>query len=94
MITLSCKEAARLECISLDRPLTAFETLKLKVHHKLCKCPCCGTYKEQLDCFEDAIEGYKKSMECCEKEHKRRLCEEAKERMCEKIRQEQASQND
>ncbi len=85
---INCKVAAKLECISLDRPLTRGEQLRLKLHHWLCKCPVCCAHKDQLDCFEKSIGTYRESMECCKAEHRKRLCREARERICKKMHEE------
>lgn len=85
---INCKEAARLECIALDRPLTRFEKVRLKFHHSLCRCPVCCAHQEQLEYFEKIIFYYRESMSCCEQTHKKRLCQEARDRICRKLREE------
>lgn len=88
---INCREAAKLECISLDRALTRGEKIRLKFHHLLCKCPVCCAHQEQLACFEKSIVYYRESMSCCEKKHTKRLCQKARARICKKLHEEMDS---
>lgn len=78
---INCQEVARLEALKLDRPLTWTETLKLKIHHFLCRCPVCCDHLHQLEAFEQAISNYRESLQHLPPEDRRKLCREARERI-------------
>jgi len=53
---LSCEEVARLVSESLDRDLSRFERMKLKMHHFMCKA--CRNYKEQILFLHKALQKF------------------------------------
>lgn len=53
ILTLACEEAAFLASEELDRPLTASETVAVRVHHVIC--PGCRRYRRQVRFLRDAL---------------------------------------
>lgn len=49
---VNCREASLLASVAHDRPLGAFERLKLAIHRLLC--PPCRVYRRQLDLLRAA----------------------------------------
>jgi hypothetical protein len=52
LLSPSCQQASRLQSESLDRPLTFFESIGLRVHLFLCKW--CRRYGKQIKFLHDA----------------------------------------
>ena len=80
LLSPSCKQASRLQSESLDRPLTFFERLGLRLHLLLCKW--CRRYGKQLKFLRSAAH------QCEDHQPGQKLSPEARERIKQRLHSE------